>query len=249
MIDRHILHLARLSAAFLAVLMVVAISADLFAAPVASALGEALHGARRMVAGASSALAISLALGLVLGTFAGTGPAMADALLARTQELAGALPAIVLVALLDLAGLTSLVAVVLVVGVLRGLEVARLLRGELLKIQTEEFALAGRALGLDARTILRRHLLPHALGPALVTLAFSATAVVGLEAALCLVGLGPDEHVASWGRMLTEPGYGRLIAGAGIVLTTGALYALAELVRRSRPGRKRVRMMHSRDLR
>jgi peptide/nickel transport system permease protein len=118
---------------------------------------------------------------------------------------------------------------ILVLGAIRGITMARLLRSEVLRVSQQDFVTAARALGLPARAVLGRHVLPHVLSPVLVSAAFTAAAVVALESALSFLGLGLPAGQASWGVLL-----GRLTGPAvigptlGILALSGALYALAD---------------------
>ena len=94
-----------------------------------------------------------------------------------------------------------------------------------------DFVLASRALGASRRWQFRVHILPALLGPLLVNLAFGASSVVGLEAALSFTGLGLPAEVPSWGGGLGQLHLGEspgpfLLVAFSIALTSGALYAL-----------------------
>jgi len=123
---------------------------------------------------------------------------------------------------------------------LRTLEVAQLVRAHVLLIVPSDFVEASRALGASRRWQLRTHVLPRLTQPLAVNLLLGAATLVGLEAALGLVGLGLPRGVPSWGS-----GLGALAAGgraapvaaviASIGTTCAALYGLAiSLERRQR---------------
>jgi ABC-type dipeptide/oligopeptide/nickel transport system permease subunit len=190
---------------------------------------ETVRGTRRLVLATLSVLILSAAAGITLGALASMGPRILDAALARVVELGGALPSVILLALfLKLDHGPGLLSFVLLVAALRSLEIARLVRGELNKLERMKYVRAARALGLPRADIFRRHVLPHAAAPVLVSLSFTATLVAGLETTLWFVGLMPSPDTPSWGRMLAQPHAGRAVALVAIVLTTGALYALSE---------------------
>jgi len=203
------------------------------AAESASSFELTLRGTRSVVVQTLGVSLVALAVGLLWGTIAGGGPALVDALLARAIELTQALPAVVILALVMAAHPThAALAFVVVAGILRGLELARLVRGEVLRVSEEQFVLSARALGAPTASLFRRHILPHTLGPVAVNLAFGAAGVVALQAALGIFGLLPG---AGWGVLI---GHGVRARDASamfwpafsIVLTTGALYVLAEAV-------------------
>ena len=81
---------------------------------------------------------------------------------------------------------------------------ARLVRGEFLRLSEQEFVVAARALGFrDARTIFR-HVLPNAMGPVLVSAAFAVAAGILTESAVSFLGFGIRPPEASWGSLVNE---------------------------------------------
>lgn len=188
---------------------------------------ELVYGARTLVLASVLSLTLSLAIGVPLGAVTGTRGGLFDALLSRSVELSGALPTLVVLILArSFASLSALSAFVLVVGTVRGLELARLVRGEVLRIQGQDFMVAARALGAGSLALLRRHVLPHALGPVLVSGALTAAYVVGLEAALSFVGLGLGPELPSWGALLGR--HFALAPAAAISITTLSLFMVAD---------------------
>jgi len=220
-----------------AVVLVTFAITSLVATPLANALRASSHplaadvilGTRWTLLATGGVLGIALPVALVLGSLAGFA-AWPNALLARLVELSGALPTVVFVAVIQaIESAPSMRNLILVLGALRGIGMARLLRSEGLRTSGQEFVTAARALGLPARVVLVRHVLPHVLSPVLVSAAFTAAAVVALESALSFLGLGLPAGQASWGVLL-----GRLTGPAvlgptlGILALCGALYVLAD---------------------
>ena len=196
-------------------------------------LARSLHGARSAVLAAVAVVVFAVVFGVAGGALAGIGPRAADALLARAVEVTGALPTVILIALVHaIRGSPSLGAFVVVVGVLRSVEVARLVRGEVLRVGGQDFVLAARALGAAPRRVLTTHVLPHILGPVFVSAAFAAATVVALEAAVAFVGLGVSQS-PSWGALLAQAGRGAgfsvlLWPALGVSLTVASLYFVAD---------------------
>lgn len=195
-------------------------------------LAGTVHGARSVVLITLAVLAISLVLGLAGGALAGYGPPVADALLARVVELTGALPTLVVLAVVRaIEHVPSIVSFVLVVAVLRGVRIARLVRGEMLRVSAEDYVVAARALGAPGWRVAGRHVLPHVAGPVLVAVAFTAAGVVALEAGMSFVGLGLPADVPSWGALLgraRELGAPALVPATAIVVTTAACWLVAD---------------------
>lgn len=197
-------------------------------------LARTVHGARSSVLVTLSVLAIALSFGLVLGGLAGMGPPLWDALLARIVELTGALPTLVVLAIVrsveTVPGVLSFVAVV---AALRAVRIARLVRGEILRVAGQDFVLAARALGVPEWRIAVTHVLPHVMGPVLVAATFTLASVVALETALSFVGLGLPADVPSWGGLLGQAGSGVgaiavAVPALAVVATTTAAWLVAD---------------------
>jgi peptide/nickel transport system permease protein len=90
---------------------------------------------------------------------------------------------------------------------------ARLVRGEFLKLADQDFVHAARALGCPSLRIMFRHILPNAMGPLLVSLAFSVAGAVSIESSLSYLGFGAPPPAPSWGEMVRE-GMSHIMEGA-----------------------------------
>ena len=82
--------------------------------------------------------------------------------------------------------------------------VARLVRGEFLKVRNSDFAIAARATGLSDKRVIFRHLLPNALAPVLVSATFGIAGAILTETALSFLGFGVPPPTASWGEILSQ---------------------------------------------
>jgi peptide/nickel transport system permease protein len=189
-------------------------------------------GARATLAAASIVMVVAFTGGLVAGGAAALGPSFADTLLALAMEIAGALPSFAVVLVVRALSPTSdLMAVAIVLAALRGLATAKVVRAELLQLDTREFVLSARALGSSRVRLFRRHLLPHVAGPVLADAAHAAAAVVALDTALSLAGLGSGER--TWGSLFAEAvekaSVGvALVPALGVAATVAALLVVAQ---------------------
>ncbi len=80
----------------------------------------------------------------------------------------------------------------------------RLIRGEIMRVQTLEYVQAARALGASHLTIVSKHILPNSITPVLVSATFSMAAAILIESALSFLGFGIPPDMASWGGLLNE---------------------------------------------
>jgi oligopeptide transport system permease protein len=195
-----------------------------------ASMASALQGARGSAVAVVGVLAIAVPLGWSLGLLAGAGPRIADTLLARAIEFGGVLPTVVLVAVVVAAEPTA-ESFVLVVGVTRALYLARIVRGEALRVSHAAHVMAARALGVSRLRVLTGHVSPPTLGPLLVGTAFTAAATLGLETTLSFMGLGLSQDAASWGSQLSSSsGPATAALAVAIALATGACVLLADVL-------------------
>lgn len=210
-------------------------------------LARLIHGARVSLLVGFGAMAIALVLGLLVGTLAGALGGWVDALLSRVIELMLTFPTLLfLIALFAVLRVASLWPLILVLGLTRWAEIARLVRAEVLRLGALDFVVAARALGAGRARIAWVHLLPNAVGPALVAATFGVASAILLESALGFLGLGAPAPTASWGELLTQahrylthPGawWLAVFPGALIVATVISVNWVGEGLQRALRGR------------
>src|SRR5690606_8660237 len=151
------------------------------------------------------ATAVAAIIGIALGVLAGTGGGVVGALLSRLIDLCLALPRVVI--LLVLAAVTGRLAPVWM-GVLLGATgwpaIARLVRGEAIRLSHAGHVQAARALGATPARVMLREILPGTLPAALVALTLGVADVLLLEAGLAFLGIGIRPPAPTWGGMLLE---------------------------------------------
>ncbi len=148
------------------------------------------------------AAVVAASVGVVVGAVAGFYGGVVDNVLMRITDVSLALPDLPILIVLSKYMGGSVAGIVLVISLFAWRGVARLVRGEVLKLRSQDFTEAARALGASDIRILLRHLVPNALAPVIV----AATLIVGgailTEAALSFLGIGIQPPVPSWGNML-----------------------------------------------
>jgi peptide/nickel transport system permease protein len=97
---------------------------------------------------------------------------------------------------------TSFTTVVLIIGLLRWMPVARMLRAGFLQHRGQDYVLAARALGATSSSLMWRHILPNAIGPVVVAATLGVGGAILTESALSFLGLGIQLPTPSWGNML-----------------------------------------------
>ena len=165
------------------------------------------------------AVLISLALGMSIGAVAGYVGGATDALLLGLMTVVWSIPGIMLVIAISLALNSKGVWVSFVaVGLTMWVDVARVVRGQMLSLREKTFVEAGRVLGLPQRRLIAYHLLPNMIGPLIVLATSNFAAAILLEAGLSFLGLGVQPPAPSWGLMVNE-GFQLLGTAAGFWLT------------------------------
>ncbi len=168
-------------------------------------LARLIHGARVSLFIALATVLLAVLVGLLVGATAGYAGGLIDLVLSRVIEVMTTFPTVFfLIALLAVLRTQSSWPLVLVLGLTRWPEVARLARAEALKLKHFDFILAARAMGASPLRIVVRHIIPNALGPVIVAATFAVGSTLLLETALSFLGLGVAPPTASWGELLTE---------------------------------------------
>lgn len=168
-----------------------------------SVLAQLVHGARMSLLVGLAVALLSTSIGVLVGGLGGFFGGWADDTLMRLTELVQILPRFFLAILVAAFFGANTWNIVLLLGLTFWTSAARIVRAQILSLREREFVVAARAVGVRERTILRRHVLPHALPPVLVNAALVVGAAILVEAGLNFLGLG-DRSRVSWGYMLNN---------------------------------------------
>ena len=207
------------------------LSANQFAAPSwVHPFGTDLHGQDmlyRVLSGARVSLAVGVAgaliaffIGTAYGLVAGYAGGKTDGAMMRFVEILYAVPRLIILLIainafdsrmkVWLAGIPGLVSysriviLILSLGLIEWLTMARIVRGQVLALKSQQFILAARSLGQSHWKILTRHLLPNLVGVVIVYLTLTVPAVILDESFLSFLGLGIQAPQASWGSLLAD---------------------------------------------
>ncbi len=163
-----------------------------------------LYGARVSLTVGTVAVLLAVLLGTGLGAVAGYAGGWVDIALMRLTDIMLCFPTLFLI-LASVAFLEPhLVNLVVIIGATSWMEVARLVRAEILSLKEQEFILAARGMGASGLRIVVKHLLPNAVGPVLVNATLGLGAAVFIESSLSFLGIGIQPPTPSWGNILAE---------------------------------------------
>ena len=158
-----------------------------------------------------------------------------DMIISRTIELIDAIPLLFLLVCLSAITKPSFWGTIIIIASVAWTSIAKYTRGEILKVKNENYIQSARALAFTDLQILRKHILPNALGPVLVSLSFGMAAAILLEASLSFLGMGIAPEEASWGKLIAsarndyQAWWLAIFPGLAIFITVVASNKLSEL--------------------
>jgi len=200
-------------------------------------LARMLYGGRISLAVGLAAMTVAILVGTIIGAIAGMSRGWVGSALMWLTDLFLSLPQLPLLLLVIYLFRDALKAVfgpeggvfiliVIVIGGLRWMPVARLVRAQFLSLREKEFVEAARALGASKTRQVVRHILPNALGPVIVAGTIDVAAAIIAESTLSFLGLGFPPDIPTWGRILYDAKdyldiapHWALFPGAAIFLT------------------------------
>jgi len=165
---------------------------------------------------------VSLVIGVLWGAVAGYAGGRLDGLMMRVVDILYSLPSLIFVIVLitslegllkrwlagvgapGLEGSARMLFLLAALGAVSWLNMARIVRGQVLSLRRQAFVEASRALGATPVRILLRHVIPHTLGVIIVYLSLTVPAIILYESFLSYLGLGIQPPMASWGALLAE---------------------------------------------
>ena len=167
-------------------------------------LSRILYGIRISLAVGFIAVFISLIIGISLGLLAGYFRGRTDDVIMWFVNVVWAIPTLLMVIAITLALGKGFWQVFVAVGLTMWVEVARIVRGQVLSIRELEYVEAGKALAYKPFRIIFKHILPNVIGPVIVISAANFAAAILIEAGLSFLGIGAQPPMPSWGGMIKD---------------------------------------------
>lgn len=174
-------------------------------------LSRLMYGSRISLSVGILVQGIILPIGLAIGLLAGYFGGRVDNLLMRFTDIWYAFPDLLFVLVLVSVFGPSLLSIFGAIALVNWVNLARLVRGQVLSLKEKEFIEAARSSGSPPLKLILKHLLPNSLGPIIVTLTFGIPQAIFLEAALSFLGVGIQPPTPTWGQMVND-GYEAIYA-------------------------------------
>ncbi|AMO86966.1 ABC transporter permease [Solibacillus sp. FSL K6-1781] len=151
-----------------------------------------------------AAAVIDLIIGVLWGSISGLLGGRVDNIMMRIADVLTAIPYLLVVIILLVVMEKGLIPMIIALSFTGWVNMARIVRAEVLSIKSREFVLASRTLGAGSWHLIKRHLIPNAMGAILVTMTLTIPAAIFTESFLSYIGLGVQQPLASWGTMASE---------------------------------------------
>lgn len=162
------------------------------------------YGARVSLAIGVIAAIVDIIIGVIYGSIAGLYGGKIDNIMMRIADLLSGIPYLLVVILLMSVMKQGIFPMVLALTLTGWINMARIVRGEVLSAKNNEYVLAARVMGADKWHIIKKHLIPNMLGPIIVTMMLTVPSAIFSEAFLSYLGLGIQVPFPSWGTMASE---------------------------------------------
>ena len=207
-----------------------------------------LYGGRVSLLIGFLAMVMSMSIGVALGLISGYFGGIIDAVLMRLVDVISSIPWIIMVMVIGMLFGRGFLSLVLVIGLLSWMEIARLIRSEVLSLKGREYVQYARFLGVPAWKILLSHIFPSILPTTITAATASVASSIMVESALSFLGRGISAPMSSWGsllqnaqKFLQKAPYMAVLPGILIILTVLSFNKLGEVFRKSlEPGGERL---------
>lgn len=163
-----------------------------------------MYGARISMMVAFIAAAVNMVIGVLYGGISGYIGGTVDTVMMRVVDIISTIPLVLYVILIMVFLGDGLQSIIIAIGSVYWVDMARVVRGQVLSLKNQEFVMAAKSIGTSTGHILMRHLIPNALGSILVTVTMLIPSAIFMEAFLSYLGIGIKPPLASLGTMCND---------------------------------------------
>jgi oligopeptide transport system permease protein len=167
-------------------------------------LSRILYGGRISISVGLAATLVSVIIGVLYGAISGYFGGRVDVVLMRIVDIIYSLPFVIFVILITVVFKRNIVLLFGAIGAVSWLDMARIVRGQVMSLKKQEFIEGARALGLRKRRIILRHMIPNVMGIVVIYGTLIVPSVMLLEAFLSFLGLGVQAPMTSWGTLIND---------------------------------------------
>ncbi|OAB48411.1 ABC transporter permease [Paenibacillus antarcticus] len=199
---------------------------------------RALYGGRISLSVGFLSMVISVTLGMTVGTISGYFGGWVDNLLMRSVDVLMAIPSFFLMLILNAYMKPGVGTIIVIIGALSWMGIARIVRAETLSVKEREYVLYARVSGQSKIRIIIKHIIPNIMPTIIVSATINIASAILMESSLSFLGLGVKQPNSSWGSMLndaqsfiSEAPYLAIIPGVFILLTVLSFNFLGDIFR------------------
>lgn len=167
-------------------------------------LTRLMYGSQVSLIVAFVAAAVNMLIGIIYGSISGYIGGRTDLIMMRIVDVISTIPLTLYVILIMVIMGSGLQSIIIALGSVYWVDMARVVRGQVLSLKQQEFVLAAKTIGSSTKTILFRHLIPNSMGSILVTVTMLIPSAIFMEAFLGFLGIGLRPPLASLGTMCND---------------------------------------------
>lgn len=165
-------------------------------------LARVIYGGRISLLVGVLAMLMSITIGVTVGILAGYLGGIVDSILMRIVDVLQSIPWLILVTVVSIFFKQGLVSIVIVIGFFSWMEIARLVRAEVMSVKEREYVLYADFTGVSLLKMVIRHLIPSVLPTIIIAATTSISNAIMTESSLSFLGIGIQEPLSSWGKLL-----------------------------------------------
>ncbi|MCY9512743.1 ABC transporter permease [Paenibacillus apiarius] len=199
---------------------------------------RALYGGRVSLSVGFLSMAIAVLVGTAVGTVSGYFGGWVDNVLMRTVDVLMSIPSFFLMLILNAYLKPGISTIIIIIGMLSWMNIARIVRAETLSVKEREYVLYARVSGQSRLAIILKHIVPNIMPTIIVAATINIASAILMESSLSFLGLGVQQPNSSWGSMLNnaqgyigEAPYLALFPGMFILLTVLSFNFLGDVFR------------------